>query len=121
MADFLAKLTRLSDLLAAAWAATIAWLSLTPLQQLPLSTPFSDKIEHIAAYGLLGFLALLARKDRKAILLWLPLILLFGALIELLQPYVNRHAELMDLVADGFGALVGALLARRLTSQYAAL
>ncbi|MCB1759992.1 MAG: VanZ family protein [Gammaproteobacteria bacterium] len=100
--------------MAITWALTIAVLSLTPLQRLPLATPFSDKLNHFAAYALLGLLAYLARSGRAPWLLWPLLLTLYGGLIELLQPYVNRHAEWLDLAANGLGALAGVLLARRL-------
>ncbi len=37
----------------------------------------------------------------------LPLAVLYGGLIELIQPYVNRWAEWEDFLADSIGAITG--------------
>ena len=109
---FAIKLTRLSDALALLWAACIGYLSLSPLDRLPPITPFSDKVEHFAAYALLSFLTLWARRPGSTGALWLLAIICYGGLIELLQPYVNRNMELADLLANCAGVLAGALLVR---------
>ncbi|MBK6714693.1 MAG: VanZ family protein [Burkholderiales bacterium] len=57
-----------------------------------------------------GHLARLRDTMRPALLM-----LAFGALIEVLQSFVpERSAEWADLLADGIGVVLGALLARGL-------
>ena len=41
---------------------------------------------------------------------WIPIILFglfFGALIELVQPYLNRFGDIQDFQADAIGVLIG--------------
>ncbi|MCB1763626.1 MAG: VanZ family protein [Gammaproteobacteria bacterium] len=97
---------RFSDLLALLWGATIGYLSLVPQTRLPVS-PVNDKVEHFAAYLLLAFLALLARRSVREKLLVLLVILLFGAAIEFVQPSFNRQLEVADMAANTGGALSG--------------
>jgi VanZ family protein len=64
------------------------------------------------AFAMLAFWfgSILVRRD----LLWLALALVvFGGLIELAQGMMRmgRHADLLDLVADSVGVVVGLLLA----------
>lgn len=46
---------------------------------------------------------------------------LFGALIELVQPYFGRGAELLDLLADGLGAGLGIYVAGWVQARVAAV
>jgi len=89
--------------------ASITILSLWPVATLP-PVPGSDKIHHFIAYAMLMFPVSL-RKPRY----W-PVIGLFFTLwsgsIELIQPYVNRYGEWMDLVANFIGLIFGLLAAR---------
>ncbi len=39
-------------------------------------------------------------------------VIAYGGLIEALQPYVNRYGEFDDFLANGAGAVLGALLVR---------
>lgn len=71
--------------------------------------PGNDKIHH-----LIGFAALLlpcAFLYRRALYYILPGAILFGGLIELLQPYVNRNGEWADFYADATGAMLGVAVA----------
>ena len=97
--------------------AAIAFLSLTPLPELP-PTPGNDKTHHLIAYGALMFPAAL-RRPRHWIWLALLYVGLSGA-IECIQPLVNRHMELADLVANTLAILCGTaagLLLGRLCSK----
>lgn len=88
--------------------ATITVLSLTPLPDLP-AVPGGDKSHHIIAYAFLIFPMALAKPKH-----WLTIALFFlcwSGAIELLQPLVNRYAEWLDLLANGFGLLCGLLTA----------
>ncbi|MBT8151712.1 MAG: VanZ family protein [Pseudomonadales bacterium] len=89
----------------------ITLLSLYPLESLP-AVPGSDKTHHFIAYGALMFPTAL-RKPKY----W-PLIGLFficwSGLLELLQPYVNRYGEWLDLAANTAGLICGLLLVQLL-------
>ncbi|EPT7323206.1 VanZ family protein [Vibrio parahaemolyticus] len=89
-------------------ALIITGLSLYPVESLP-PVPGSDKTHHFIAYGALAFPIALARPKK-----WLFLIVVFLAcsgVIELVQPYVNRYGEWLDLGANGLGLVVGILIA----------
>ena len=85
----------------------ITVLSLYPADSLP-SVPGTDKTHHFIAYGVLAFPIALARPER-----WLLLIvglLMYSGIIELIQPYVNRYGEWLDLGANGLGLIGGVLI-----------
>lgn len=97
------------------WAAltlitltAITLLSLWPLATLP-SIPGTDKTHHLIAYALL-MLPVALRKPDKWIVLGLFFMAYSGA-IELIQPYVNRYGEWLDLLANITGLVLGALIA----------
>lgn len=93
---------------------TITTLSLWPVQSLPL-VPGSDKSHHFIAYAALMFPVAL-RKPRHWLLMVLFFIAWSGA-IELIQPYVNRYAEWLDLAANSCGIGVGVLIAMLINRQ----
>lgn len=82
------------------WAGlvTIMILAVTPGDYAP-DTGFSDKLNHVAAFILLGVLALRAYPGFYARSgLWL---MLYGLLIEGVQFWIpGRRCSLMDLAAD---------------------
>jgi VanZ family protein len=97
------------------WAAftltilvAITLLSFWPLDELP-SVPGTDKTHHLIAYALL-MLPTALRKPDKWILFGLFFIAYSGA-IELLQPYVNRHGEWVDMLANAAGVICGLIIA----------
>ncbi len=77
-----------------------------------------DKLEHLAAYTVWGFLFSLAlRSSWPGWRFWPGILaaclagLFYGASDEIHQMFVpNRHASLADLATDGIGALLGAVL-----------
>lgn len=82
----------------------IGVLTLVPLN-IPKDMPGSDKHHHLIAFAALALpTAALAPR-----LLWvlLPLLALYGALIEVLQPFVERSGDPRDALADGLGLLIG--------------
>ena len=111
MARCFSVLHRSADGLAAGLFMAIGYLSLTPLPVLP-DVPGSDKLHHLIAYALLAFFAILSRKTRVAVVIALVAVIAYGGLIELLQPYVNRYGEFGDFLANGVGAVLGALVVR---------
>lgn len=97
--------------------------------------PFADKGQHMVAYAALGFSLFLAtlqipgsgkpkkenRRTRSAlhltswagpsIMITLVSGMVFGAVIEFLQPLFGRSCEIMDLAADCMGLVVGLAIA----------
>jgi VanZ family protein len=98
--------------------AAITALSLWPLEFLP-SVPGSDKTHHFIAYaGLMLPTAL--RKPKYWLLIGLFFIGWSGA-IEILQPYVNRYGEWLDLAANTAGIVCGLLIAQMINHFYPAI
>lgn len=96
--------------------AVITLLSLTPSSSLP-AVPGNDKIHHFIAYCVLMFLVALKR-PRYQLLIGLFLICWSGG-IELLQPYVNRHSDWYDVLANGAGIGCGILYAQHIRACFA--
>lgn len=87
----------------------ITLLSLWPLEKLP-SVPGTDKTHHLVAYAFLMFPVAL-RKPPKWLLFGLVFIC-YSGVIELLQPYVNRYGEWLDMAANSAGVVLGILIAK---------
>jgi hypothetical protein len=88
--------------------AAITTLSLWPLEKLP-SVPGTDKTHHLIAYAVLMFPTAL-RKPDKWIVFGMLFIAYSGA-IELLQPYVNRYGDWLDMAANAMGVVCGLVIA----------
>tara|TARA_B110001454_G_C12676721_1_gene416186 strand:+ start:642 stop:1001 length:360 start_codon:yes stop_codon:yes gene_type:complete len=88
---------------------TIATLSLWPAAYLP-EVPGTDKIHHFIAYAALMFPTVL-KQHKYMITIALSFIAFSGA-IELIQPYVNRYGEWLDMSANTLGLACGWLLAK---------
>lgn len=87
----------------------ITVLSLTPQPHLP-PVPGTDKAHHFIAYAALMF-AVGFTKPKN----WLFIGLFFVAwsgCIELIQPYVNRYGEWLDLAANTGGLVCGFVIAQ---------
>ena len=102
--------------LVVALAATVCVLVAThiPREAMPkvLQQDLLDKIEHVAAYGVISFLFVRSLRKRAfpslaALLLVLAVI---GALDELTQPLVNRCASVVDYAADVIGISLGCVV-----------
>jgi hypothetical protein len=89
--------------------AVITLLSLYPLENLP-SVPGNDKTHHFIAYGALMFPTAL-RKPKYWQFICLFFICWSGA-IELLQPYVNRYGEWLDMAANSAAIVCSLLIAK---------
>jgi VanZ family protein len=88
--------------------SAIATLSLWPVEHLP-QVPGSDKTHHFISYGAL-MLPVALRKPKHW--LWITLgFASFSGAIEIIQPYVNRYGEWLDLAANVAGLACGFLLA----------
>ena len=89
--------------------ALITVTSLLPAEHLP-AAPGSDKTHHFIAYCAL-MLPTALRRPRC----WLALALLFiiwSGLIEIIQPYVNRYGEWLDLLANTGGIVLAIIIAQ---------
>ncbi len=94
--------------LSALLLATITALSLWPISSLP-DVPGNDKLHHYIAYTALMLPAALRRpENRLRIALFF---LVWSGAIELIQPYVSRYGEWLDLGANAIGLASGLLLA----------
>jgi VanZ family protein len=96
----------------------ITTLSLWPLEKLP-SVPGTDKTHHLIAYAALMFPTAL-RKPDKWIMVGLLFIAYSGA-IELLQPYVNRYGEWLDMAANTVGVFCGLIIAELINRFFPAI
>ncbi len=87
--------------------AAITVLSLRPVT-VP-DVPGGDKTLHLVAYAALMFPAGLRRPKQLAAIFFF--FFLYSGAIELIQPYVNRCGEWLDLAANILGLFCGLLLA----------
>tara|TARA_B100001093_G_scaffold509194_1_gene572795 strand:+ start:3364 stop:3744 length:381 start_codon:yes stop_codon:yes gene_type:complete len=95
---------RLAIFLTIIFTIVICCGTLTPLPK-SLDVPGSDKWHHFVAFSFLVYPLTVANKK-----CWIPIILFglfFGALIELVQPYLNRFGDIQDFQADAIGMLIG--------------
>lgn len=65
---------------------------------------------HLLAYAVLAFPVSFARP--KGYAWWLLGFLVWSGAIELVQPFVNRTSDLVDLIANATGLMLGYFLAR---------
>ena len=97
---------------------TLTVAMLWPLEALPPAPEGSDKLVHFIAFAALAFP--LARTGRFGLM---PVFIgasVYGGAIELVQPSLNRSADINDWVADIVGVVIGigcGLLYRRMRSR----
>ena len=103
-------LFRYSDWFASIWFVVLTYLSLAPLTELPLEHA-NDKLLHVIAYAALAFFGLLRRRTITVAIGLMLAMIMYGGLIEMVQPYVNRYGEIGDFIANSIGAVLGALIA----------
>lgn len=84
------------------WLA-ISWATLTPLEQLP-AVPGTDKLHHIIGFG--GWACLCLFGPTRRFTLMCAAIVIWGGVIELIQPQVNRYGEWLDFIANSAGVLL---------------
>ena len=81
----------------------ISIATLTPMTHLP-DAPGSDKLHHVIGFGGWALMCVFGPLRR---FLWMALfIFIWGGVIELIQPSVNRYGEWLDFYADGLGVLL---------------
>jgi VanZ family protein len=104
---------RQARFLAMLWTLLVFIGCFTPSKEIPqVNVPFIDKWVHLVLFGGFTFLWLCARPVRNT--RWLISLvfisLALGCAIELLQGYfvsLGRNMELMDVLADSAGGLLG--------------
>jgi len=117
-------------------AVVVLVLTHIPNEDIPrvLQTRYLDKVEHVAAYGLItGFFLLSLRRPARpggalrfqaaALLIGLAALAVLGVLDEATQPLVNRVASVSDYICDLIGVAIPsvAFLVGRLSGFLAAL
>ncbi|MCV2402225.1 hypothetical protein OFY17_04915 [Marinomonas sp. C2222] len=80
----------------------ISLSTLTPIEHLP-PAPGSDKLHHLIGFG--GWALMCAFGPFRQFLIMATFIALWGGVIELIQPYVNRYGEWLDFFANSLGVL----------------
>jgi len=88
-------------------AVVISLLTLLPNTSAP-SPVGVDKVYHFIAFA--GLMLPVATLRPQALVWMIPAALLFGAGIEIIQPFVNRSRDFADFLADGVGVLAGSAL-----------
>lgn len=88
---------------------SIATLSLWPAAYLP-DVPGTDKTHHFIAYAALIFPTII-KQPKNTVFIVFGFIAFSGA-IELIQPYVNRYGEWLDMLANTLGLTCGWVLAK---------
>ena len=96
------------------------WLLILTLTSLPgmdvPNVPINDKIEHLLAYGGLGFLLNLSLRIQNKFTLvkkypaWFSVLIVstYGALDELHQLFIpGRSCDILDWTADTIGVIIG--------------
>ena len=86
-------------------AAIIGFGTLYPMPASPMLGG-NDKLQHFAAFAALAFPISLARTKTAPYMV--AAALLYGGIIEVVQPFVGRNRSLADLWADVTGAALGA-------------
>ena len=101
------------------WLALISSyvLAVLPQENVPELTPFNDKGNHFLAFSVLTLLLLHAYRVKY--LTTFILMMLYGVLIEVSQLFaVNRHGELLDVLADSIGIVIGIALYKIIEKLY---
>jgi len=96
----------------------IMFLSNRPILSIPGNLP--DKVIHFLVYAVLASLFYLSLHhsgvQQKTVFWALVLTIVVGALDEYLQSFtIMRNSNVFDLMADGFGAVMGSVITKRIT------
>ncbi len=95
----------------AGWALAITVLSLVPKEH-AIQSGASDKLDHLAAYALLSFLAVLGWRKSIRLPVILLVVIAYGALLDGAQMWVpGRNPDWWDVLANSVGGVLGAGLA----------
>ena len=95
-------------LLSLGLAATVAALTLMPQASMPVGPQGVDKLYHMVAFAALIFPTAMLRP--KSCLRFGCLAIVYGGIIEAIQPVFGRSADMSDFLADGLGVTIGIFL-----------
>jgi VanZ family protein len=95
-------------LLSIGLAVTVAVLTLMPQASMPVGPQGIDKVYHMVAFAALIFPTAMLRPKRC--LAAGCLAILYGGMIEVIQPAFGRSADMSDLLADVLGVATGIFL-----------
>jgi VanZ family protein len=102
-------------LAAVSWAILIFYLSSKPSIDAPMLFPGQDKLFHLVAFGILGFLVMgtlqASQNGYRQQQLWgvALAVMLYGISDEFHQYFVpGRSVDVYDVLADALGGLLGA-------------
>jgi VanZ family protein len=99
-------ITRLASAMAWLYAAALVFLTLSS-PSVRFETGMPHNLEHLAAFGLLGFLFWIGYRSRRLLLVLLGGVGLTG-ILEALQLWApDRHARWIDLAMNAAGICVG--------------
>ena len=72
----------------------------------------SDKMRHFIAYAVLAFLLVpslqVVGRLHKGVGVGLLVLVLYGVVIEVIQRYIGRQFDIVDIAANAIGVVVGA-------------
>lgn len=96
----------------------LSFLPLSGVESKAFLIPLFDKIAHLLSYTALGgamyfAVAKESRNFKKGVVI-IILGVLIGFLIEIIQPYFDRSFEILDIVSDFAGLVVGVYLASKI-------
>jgi VanZ family protein len=102
-------------LLASFWFALTTYLLVIPGDELPktnlISIPYFDKLVHIGLFAILSALWLKSMKNRSTTLEAIVVLgtIAYGVAMEFVQRdfVANRSFDVMDIMADSVGAVLG--------------
>ena len=87
-----------------ALSISISILSLYPLTELP-EFQGNDKTYHLLAYFFLAFPS--GIKMPRRFVFFILVLITFGGVIEMIQPFMNRSGEWLDFLANCVGIILG--------------
>lgn len=87
--------------------AIVTAASLLPLPVLP-DVPGSDKTHHFFSYALIALPISVVRP--KYWLFFMLVVVGWSGVIEIIQPFVNRYGEWLDLLANLGGVFIGCVI-----------
>ena len=93
-------------------ALLILFLSLKPPSEIDSKFLVSDKLLHLFAYCLM--VTPISLEKIIPSLYVFVFALIFGGCIELIQPFTQREADILDLIANAAGISLGILIAKAL-------
>lgn len=85
----------------------ITFLTLAPVSP-PVGYGATDKTFHLLAFATLALPV--ATLQPRWLLFMIPLFVIFGGVIEIIQPYFGRSCDFDDWIADIKGVMIGSLI-----------